>query len=113
MICILSSLKPRYYDENESLFDYNTNAYNEALFVMSGKFNVAFKRMVDRTGQSESDNWYRLPYHNYFHDASKVNCRVSVVGDYCMFFKKQSDILYKASETVMGYALQRQDWIRI
>ena len=38
---------------------------------------------------------------------------MNVVGDYCMFCKKQSDVIYKASDNVMGYALKARDWAHI
>ena len=79
---------------------------------MRGNYKLGFFDFIyDEDGKIDhKKNWYQFTFNDHLHDASKTHCKNLVIGGYCMFYKKRSDIAYMATEDIMGYALRREDW---
>ena len=78
---------------------------------MEGNYQVGFFDMINNSNAKKV--WHKLSYHDYLHDKTRAHCMLAIVGDYCMYYKKRSDVAYQATETIMGYAIARKDWYNI
>lgn len=79
---------------------------------MEGNFQVGFFDMTN-DGDPQSSNWFKLSYYKFMHDTKQAHCKLSIIGDYCMYYKKRSDIAYLCTEYIMGYSINCQEWKEI
>lgn len=106
---ILTSLFPRYYEKNELIFEQD-DSFKEALFILKGNYKLGFFDFIDVNDPYK--NWYQFEFNKNLHDPAKTHCKNLILGGYCMFYKKRSDIAYMSTEPIMGYALMRKDWFK-
>jgi hypothetical protein len=78
---------------------------------MEGNYLVGFFDMINHSNATKV--WHKFTYHEYLHEIDRAHCMLAIIGDYCMYYKKRSDIAYQCSETIMGYAIQCKDWYNI
>lgn len=133
IVNMLKSLQPRYYSRGELICEQD-DSFKEALFIMEGNFQAGFFDMIfdDEGNEKNSKGWFKMSYYNFMHkpmlknagldcdddgkddyDQIQLHCKLSIVGDYCMYYAKRSDIAYKCTESIMGYAIMRKDWLDI
>ena len=79
---------------------------------MKGNYKLGFFDFIydEDKKVSTKKNWFQFSFNDHLHDAGKTHCKNLILGGYCMFYKKRSDIAYMATEPIMGYALRREDW---
>jgi len=78
---------------------------------MEGNYLVGLFGRADELDPKK--NWFKMGFYDDLHDLSKTHCKQSILGDFCMYFDKISDIAYMATQTSMGYAITRKSWREI